>query len=141
MSAIFVKGISSWGYPCRKLCFYFYRRCRTEWLLRGVRHSKVIFMRINKILSFIDNYRENKEWNIHIVEYSLYEVTHNGSKLTISEKLKPLIWRYFLIYWNTRRICSSNGGLTPIVKRKLYYASIEQVAKKISWRKSVKGYW
>lgn len=54
-----------------KIVLYFYWRCRTEWLLRGVRHSKVIFMRINKILSFIDNFRENKEWNIHIVEYSL----------------------------------------------------------------------
>lgn len=30
--------------------------------------------------------------------------------------LKSLIWRYFMIYWNRRRICSANDGLPPLVK-------------------------
>ena len=37
------------------------------------------------------------------------------------EQLKFLIWRYFMSYWNNRRICSANGGLPPAVKRKNYY--------------------
>ncbi len=39
------------------------------------------------------------------------------------EELKKLIWRYFMSYWNNRRICSANGGLPPIVKRQQYYLS------------------
>ena len=44
------------------------------------------------------------------------------------EELKTLIWRYFIIYWNTRRICSANGSLPPMLKRKQYYESLEQAA-------------
>lgn len=40
-----------------------------------------------------------------------------------AEELKTLIWRYFMSYWNNRRICSANGGLPPVTKRKLYYDS------------------
>ena len=43
------------------------------------------------------------------------------------EELKTLIWRYFIIHWNNRRICSANGGLPPILKRK-QYDSLEQAA-------------
>lgn len=42
--------------------------------------------------------------------------------------LKSLIWRYFMIYWNRRRICSANDGLPPLVKRQLYYAALNAVA-------------
>lgn len=38
--------------------------------------------------------------------------------------VKSLIWRYFMSYWNNRRICSANGGLPPMVKRARYYAHI-----------------
>ena len=44
------------------------------------------------------------------------------------EDLKTLIWRYFMSYWNNRRICSTNEGLPPMVKRKRYYDSIQAVA-------------
>ena len=27
------------------------------------------------------------------------------------------IWRYFMSYWNHRRICSTNVGFLPAVKR------------------------
>ena len=40
------------------------------------------------------------------------------------EELKTLIWRYFISYWNNRRICSANGGLPPMVKRQRYYESL-----------------
>lgn len=40
------------------------------------------------------------------------------------EDLKTLIWRYFISYWNNRRICSSNDGLPPMVKRQKYYVSL-----------------
>ena len=44
------------------------------------------------------------------------------------EEVKVLIWRYFISYWNNRRICSANGGLPPAVKRKQYYDTLDKVA-------------
>jgi len=52
---------------------------------------------------------------------------YNTEKMTVNE-VKALIWRYFMSYWNNRRICSANGGMPPTVKRKLYYESMAQVA-------------
>jgi putative transposase len=40
-------------------------------------------------------------------------------------EVKSLIWRYFMSYWNNRRICSANGGLPPMVKRKRYYDAVQ----------------
>jgi len=42
--------------------------------------------------------------------------------------VKSLIWRYFMSYWNNRRICSANGGLPPMVKRKRYYEGLKASA-------------
>ena len=44
------------------------------------------------------------------------------------EDVKVLIWRYFISYWNNRRICSSNGGLPPAIKRKQYYETLAMAA-------------
>ena len=44
------------------------------------------------------------------------------------EELKQMVWRYFMSYWNNRRICTANGGLPPMVKRKEYNASSEEAA-------------
>ncbi len=55
--------------------------------------------------------------------YGRYDTT----TLTV-EQLKTLIWRYFISYWNNRRICSANGGLPPMIKRQQYYASLQEVA-------------
>ncbi len=51
----------------------------------------------------------------------------NTEEMTI-EELKTLIWRYFISYWNNRRICSSNEGLPPMVKRQRYYESLDTAA-------------
>jgi putative transposase len=40
------------------------------------------------------------------------------------EKLIALIWRYFISYWNSGRICFANEGLPPMVKRQRYYESL-----------------
>jgi len=48
---------------------------------------------------------------------------YNTEKMTV-EELKSLVWRYFLGYWNNRRICSANGGLPPLVKRQRFYDSL-----------------
>lgn len=37
---------------------------------------------------------------------------YNTEKMTFDE-LKTLIWRFFIGYWNNRRICSRNGGENP----------------------------
>lgn len=47
------------------------------------------------------------------------------------EQLKTLIWRYFISYWNNRRICSANGGLPPMVKRQQYYAPLQEAIFKL----------
>ena len=39
------------------------------------------------------------------------------------EDVKSLVWRYFMSYWNNRRICSAIGGLPPVEKRRRYYLS------------------
>ena len=44
------------------------------------------------------------------------------------EELKTLIWRYFMSYWNNRRICSANGGVPPAVMRRRYYAELHTAA-------------
>lgn len=44
------------------------------------------------------------------------------------EELKSMIWHYFMSYWNNRRICSSNDGLPPTVKRRQYYQNLKTVA-------------
>lgn len=43
-------------------------------------------------------------------------------------QLKKMVWRYFMSYWNNRRICSSNDGLPPKVKRDRYYAALPMAA-------------
>ena len=55
--------------------------------------------------------------------YGRYDTT----SMTV-EQLKTLIWRYFVSYWNNRRICSANGGLPPMVKRQQYYDSLQDAA-------------
>ena len=47
---------------------------------------------------------------------------YDSEQLTV-EHLKSLVWRYFMSYWNNRRICSANGGLPPMVKRSRFYAA------------------
>lgn len=72
-----------------------------------------------------DNARCESMW-ARIKEELLYG-RYDTSKMTV-EQLKTLIWRYFISYWNNRRICSANGGLPPLVKRQQYYASLQVVA-------------
>ena len=52
---------------------------------------------------------------------------YDTEEMTV-EQLKTLIWRYFMSYWSNRRICSSNGGLPPAIKRQRYYDSIAEAA-------------
>jgi len=37
------------------------------------------------------------------------------------EAIKALIYRYYMDYWNNRRICSAIGGVPPVIKRGAYY--------------------
>ena len=52
---------------------------------------------------------------------------HDTAKMAMAD-VKSLIWRYFMSYWNNRRICSANGGLPPMVKRQRYYESLAGAA-------------
>lgn len=72
-----------------------------------------------------DNARCGSMW-AGMKEELLYD-RHNTEEMTIAE-LKTLIWRYFISYWNNRRICSANEGLPPMVKRQRYYESLDTAA-------------
>ena len=72
-----------------------------------------------------DNARCEAMW-ARMKEELLYG-RYDTEKMTIDE-LKVLIWRYFMSYWNNRRICSANDGLPPMVKRNRYYRSLRQAA-------------
>lgn len=52
---------------------------------------------------------------------------YDTEKMTTDE-LKTLVWRYFISYWNNRRICSANGGVPPMIKRHQYYNSLRKAA-------------
>lgn len=69
-----------------------------------------------------DNARCESMW-ARMKEELLYG-RYNTEEMTI-EELKTLIWRYFISYWNNRRICSANKGLPPMVKRLRYYESMD----------------
>lgn len=72
-----------------------------------------------------DNARCESMW-ARLKEELLYD-RYNTTTMTV-EELKTIIWRYFISYWNNRRICSTNGGLPPMIKRQLYYSSLHDVA-------------
>lgn len=68
-----------------------------------------------------DNARCESMW-ARMKEELLYG-RYDTTKMTINE-LKQLIWRYFMSYWNNRRICSANGGLPPRLKEQQYYDTL-----------------
>ena len=72
-----------------------------------------------------DNARCESMW-ARMKSELLYD-RYDTKKMSV-EEVKQLIWRYFLSYWNNRRICSANGGLPPAVKRKQYYDAQEKIA-------------
>ena len=72
-----------------------------------------------------DNARCESMW-ARFKEELLYG-RYDTSKMRVDE-VKTLVWRYFISYWNNRRICSANGGLPPVIKRQQYYASLQDVA-------------
>ena len=65
-----------------------------------------------------DNARCESMWG-RMKEELLYG-RYKSENMSI-EELKTLIWRYFMSYWNNRRICSSIGGMPPAMKRTLYF--------------------
>lgn len=66
-----------------------------------------------------DNARCESMW-ARMKEELFYSRNIKSTNYTVNE-LKTMIWRYFISYWNNRRICSSNEGLPPLVKRQRYY--------------------
>ena len=72
-----------------------------------------------------DNARCESMWAR--MKEELFYGRYNPKDMTIAE-LKTLIWRYFISYWNNRRICSSNGGYPPAEKRRMYYEALNAAA-------------
>ena len=72
-----------------------------------------------------DNARCESMW-ARMKSELLYE-RYDTEKMTTDE-LRTIIWRYFISYWNHRRICSANGGLPPMIKRQQYYDSLKEAA-------------
>ena len=42
------------------------------------------------------------------------------------EMVKMLVFKYFMGYWNNRRICSANGGYPPALKRARYFETMQE---------------
>ena len=72
-----------------------------------------------------DNARCEAMWG-RMKSELLYD-RYDTEKMSVNE-VKALIWRYFISYWNNRRICSSNGGYPPAVKRQQYYDALNKAA-------------
>ena len=73
-----------------------------------------------------DNARCESMW-ARMKEEFFYSRNRKTENYSISE-LKSMVWRYFMSYWNNRRICSANGGLPPMRKRKRFYLGLSSVA-------------
>ena len=67
-----------------------------------------------------DNARCESMWAR--LKEELFYGRYDTEKMTVAE-VKELIWRYFMGYWNNRRVCTSNEGLPPLIKRRMYYES------------------
>ena len=52
---------------------------------------------------------------------------YHTTRMKCSE-LKELIFKYYMGYWNNRRICSAIGGMPPMVKRGAYYERLADKA-------------
>ena len=74
-----------------------------------------------------DNARCESMWAR--MKEELFNMRNRDSKEYTIEDLKTLIWRYFMSYWNNRRICSAIGGMPPMEKRRRYYENLIQVAE------------
>lgn len=74
-----------------------------------------------------DNARCESMW-AKLKEELFYSRNHKSSDFRV-DQLKAMLWRYFMSYWSNRRICSSNDGLPPRVKRDRYYAYISMAAQ------------
>ena len=73
-----------------------------------------------------DNARCESMW-ARMKSELLYD-RYDTEKMTTDE-LRTIIWRYFISYWNNRRICSANGGRPPMAKRQQYYDSLKHWKK------------
>ena len=67
-----------------------------------------------------DNARCESMW-ARMKDELLYN-RYDTESMTI-EEMRTIIWRYFISYWNNRRICSANDGPPPMIKRQRYYES------------------
>jgi len=73
-----------------------------------------------------DNARCESMWT-RMKDELFYSRNRKSEDYSINE-LKTIIRRYFMSYWNNRRICSSNGGLPPLIMRRQYYLNISSAA-------------
>ena len=73
-----------------------------------------------------DNARCESMW-ARLKDELFYSRNLKSTDLTVAE-LKVMIWRYYMSYWNNRRISSSNDGLPPKVKRDRFYAALSIAA-------------
>lgn len=99
----------------------------TSELYRAALHDNQIIQSMNSAGGRChDNARCESMW-ARMKEELFYSRNRKSEDYTKAE-LKTMIWRYYMSYWNNRRICSANDGLPPAVKRSLYYQSIKVTA-------------
>lgn len=72
-----------------------------------------------------DNARCESMW-ARMKEELFYSRKRKPENYTV-EELKTMVWRYFMSYWNNRRICSAEG-VPPAVRRRQFYCMDKSVA-------------
>ena len=96
-------------------------------LYRAALHDNQIIQSMNSAGGRChDNARCESMW-ARMKDELLYSRNRKSENYTKAE-LKTMVWRYYMSYWNNRRICSANDGLPPAVKRAFYYQGIKVTA-------------
>ena len=78
---------------------------------------------MNILQRIFTNYYEEIKYTLHPRDTEMENNWHRDNKY-IEETLPSI----FIGYWNNRRICSTNEGLPPMVKRQRYYESLDAFA-------------
>jgi transposase InsO family protein len=138
-----IQSMNSAGGRCHDnaKCESLWARFKEELLYGGYDTTKIDILGNCARVGLRTDFSSDKEILTRISEIFKEKLTRYGGKSTAKPprysfrgglmtmaEVKSLIWRYFMSYWNNRRICSANGGLPPMVKRRRYYESLTKAA-------------
>ena len=87
-----------------------------------VKEAKTVIEKLTKI-GFYVKIREDTKLMRPVSHYRYDKI-----EMYKGAELKIMVRRYYMSYWANRRICMTDGELSPAVKGKLYYERVNVVA-------------